>query len=124
MTILSGTVFWCYESEVLNRTKAETFFSFMGPNIFHKHEGIILTREGIVIKGDENLSIPLSAIRKLYVGFDLSYPKTLVKNFGLFWQPLRITLQNEENLYLIIDYSFYRSDNVLWFNTLKQLLSE
>lgn len=125
-TILTGSVWWSYDHEVARRTKWESVISFLGPYPFHKHEGdIALTETRIFIDGDEAWSIPLSTIDKLYLGFDEIFPMQLVKNFLSWRQPLRITLRDGRNVYLFIDYIMIgRTNNLLWFNTLKEMLSE
>jgi hypothetical protein len=74
--------------------------------------------------GDEDLEISLGSLEQIYLGFDEVFPRTLVKNFGLFCQPLRLTLSTGQKLYLIIDYSMLGAKNQLWFNGLKEMLSK
>jgi hypothetical protein len=80
-----------------------------------------------VIDGYNYLNIPLDQLDQIYLGFDEVYKRSLVKNGGIFWQPLRLRYRvgDEYNtVYLIIDHSFWGTNNQLWFDTIKQLLSE
>jgi hypothetical protein len=123
--ILTGKVFWTYDYEALERDPSNDFAYHFGIP-FHKHEGeITLTDVALIITGDEDLSIPLGTITQIALGFDENYPATLVKNFGLLWQPLRMTLQGTDNIYLILDYDFlFGPRNRHWFNILKEMLSQ
>ncbi len=123
--ILKAKVFWSYDYELMERDPTgDLAYHFGIP--FHRHVGeITLTEEALIIIGDEELNISLSLIVQIALGFDENFPATLVKNFGLVWQPLRITLQTGENIYLIIDYNILLGpNNGHWFNALKQILSQ
>ncbi|HEX8376492.1 MAG TPA: hypothetical protein VF602_01655, partial [Pedobacter sp.] len=61
---------------------------------------------------------------QIYLGFDETFPRTLVKNLGLFWQPLRLSLSNGLHLYLIIDFNMLGAKNHLWFKGLKKMLAD
>lgn len=126
--LLKNRVLWSYDHEVEQRNAIDNIgvhFSGVGP--FHAHEGeIILTETNILISGDESIEIELNGIDQLYLGFDDIFPRTLVKNFGLFWQPLRISFYRSglsNSIYLIIGLNMFSCENQLWFNTLKELLS-
>ena len=123
--IASGKVFWSYGSELAQRNVAADYVQhFSGIKPFHYHAGdIALTADRIVFTGDVNLDIPMASLDQLYLGFDDLFPRSLSKNFGLFWQPLRITLANRERLYLIIDYNLVGSNNKTWYNLIKDHLS-
>jgi hypothetical protein len=123
--IASGKVFWSYDYELAQRNPATDYVKhFSGMKPFHYHEAdITLTTDRIAIRGDLHLDIPVHSLDQLYLGFDDLFPRSLSKNFGLFWQPLRITLANRERLYLIIDYNFIGSKNKTWYNLIKGLLS-
>ena len=125
-TILSGNVLWCFDIEVQNRNKINDFaFHFSGVKPFHCHYGeIFLTENSIKIIGDDELKIPLADLVQLFLGFDENYNASLSKNFGLFWKPLRLTLYDEQIIYLIIDYNFVGAKTKLWFNKLQELLSK
>jgi hypothetical protein len=123
--ILAGRVLWSYDYEVLQRELLnEIGAHFSRVNPFHPHAGeITLTDDKLFITGDEDIEIPLGSLEQIYLGFDEVFPRTLVKNFGLFWQPLRLTLLTGDKLYLIIDYNMFGAKNRLWFNELKEMLS-
>lgn len=124
--ILTGQVLYSYQHELLERDSfADLGAHFSGIKPFHRHAGeIALSANKLFVSGDEDLQIPLASIEQIYLGFDESFPRTLVKNMGLFWQPLRLSLSNGNALYLIIDYSMLGANNQLWFDGLKELLSE
>ena len=123
-TILSGKVLWSFDHEIENRPKNQDLafqFSFVKP--FHKHSGIItLDQNSIQIKGDDDLVLPLTHLAQLYLGFDQNYTPILSKNVGLFWQPLRLTTEEGQHIYLIIDYNFFTSNNKKWFEKLQEIL--
>ncbi|MDB5283059.1 MAG: hypothetical protein JWO06_2134, partial [Bacteroidota bacterium] len=74
---------------------------------------------------EDELTIPFPSIEEIALGFDENFPNTLVKNLGLFWQPLRITLRTGENIYLIIDFNLLLGPkNQFWFKALKEMLSD
>ncbi len=124
-TILSGKVIWAYSREVLERNSSKDIgFHFTGIAPFHTHTGeITLTNTTIIILGEEEINISLNDLESVYLGFDEVYTRNLVKNFGLFWQPLRLDLQSSEKIYLIIDLTMFSSKTQLWFDTIKEILS-
>ena len=124
-TILSANVLWCFDYEVHDREKKSDFvFHISGVRPFHCHSGeIYLTPRSIKILGSDPIEIPLEDLRQLYLGYDKDYNPALSKNFGLFWQPLRLTMYNDKKIYLIIDYNFVGTKTKLWFNTLQEMLS-
>ena len=124
--ILTGQALYSYRHELLERDSfADLGAHFSGIKPFHKHTGeIALSANKLFVSGDEDLQIPLASIEQIYLGFDESFPRTLVKNMGLFWQPLRLSLSSGNTLYLIIDYNMLGVNNQLWFDGLKELLSE
>ncbi|RBQ04637.1 hypothetical protein [Pedobacter miscanthi] len=128
--MLEGNVLWSYDHELTEKNsswfrKIANFFSFLTPR--HNHEGnILLASNGLFITGDEQLELPLSHIEEVYMGFDDLFPASSVKNFGLFWQPIRIrsTISRSESqtVYLVINHTGIFNDNQTWFNTLISLL--
>lgn len=124
--ILTGEVLWSYDYELLERTPLRGIAShFSGVNPFHAHQGeILLTSDRITLRDESELTISLSDLGQLYMGFDENFPRSSVKNFGLFWQPLRLTLGSGQKLYLIIDYNVLGSKNQLWFDTIKIILED
>lgn len=129
--MLEGNVLWSYEHELTNEKnvswikKLAGLFSFLKP--LHNHEGdILLASNGLFIEGDEQLELPLSNIEEVYMGFDEVFPPSSAKNFGLFWQPIRIrsaiSHSESQTVYLVINHTGIFSDNQTWFNTLINLL--
>lgn len=103
--------------------------SFVPP--LHRHEGnIALTNSEIIIEGisddDEDLTIQLSQLKQIYLGFDDIFPASLVKSFGFLWQPLRIEYYTSaveaQSIYVIIDYNGLYTHDKDWYNTLTQML--
>ena len=127
---MKGHVLWSYENEIAEsglKEEISALFSFVKP--LHHHEGeILLTDASLIINGDIDLNIPLGNLSQLYLGFDDSYKSTYVKNGGLFWQPLRVNYANDgitDIIYLVIDHTIIGTANdKLWFDALKQILSE
>jgi hypothetical protein len=124
-----GKVLWSYDHEIAGCTlinETGTLFSVTPPP--HHREGeIILTAGSLVIDGYNYLNIPLNKLEQIYLGFDEVYKRSLVKNNGMFWQPLRLRYKAADGyntVYLIIDHSFFGTKNQLWFDTIKQLLSD
>lgn len=122
--ILTGRVLWSYDYELPEQTSLReiaSHFSGIGP--FHAHQGeITLMTDRITLRDESELHISLTDLEQLYMGFDENFPRSSVKNFGLFWQPLRLTLHSGQQLYLIIDYNVLGSKNQLWFDTIKIIL--
>lgn len=123
--ILSGSILWSFDVEVQNRNKNNDFtFHVSGMKPFHCYAGeIFLTERSIKIIGDSEFEIRLENLTQIYLGFDENYSTSLSKNFGVFWQPLRLTLLDGQMIYLIIDYNFVSTNNKLWFHTLQELLA-
>lgn len=121
MSNIEGKVLWCYDYEVIGRDSSVDFgHMFSGTPPFYVHSGkISLNADSIEINGDVDLTIRLSELTQLYLGFDDVYLPTLVKNFGLFWQPLRLNFNYGNSIYLIIDYNFFSSGNKKWFTEIK-----
>ena len=124
--ILSGNVLWSFDFEVENRNRNEDYaFHFSGIKPFHCHNGeIFLMNDAIKVVDDHHpLTIPLSEITELFLGYDDIYSPSLGKNFGMFWQPLRITVNDEKRIYLIVNYDYLGTKNKIWFNTLTEMFS-
>jgi hypothetical protein len=127
-SLLTGNVFWSYDFELSEHEPARHLLAHVsGVLPVHSHQGeIILTGAGLTIVGDVNLHINNNEFDQLYLGFDEVFTRAMVKNFGLFWQPLRITFNkgyHRKTIYLIIDYNMFNAKNKLWFNTLQEMLS-
>ncbi len=129
--MLEGNVLWSYDHELTDEKnsswikKIAGLFSFLKPR--HNHEGnILLASNGLFITGDEQLELPLPNIEEVYMGFDDVFPASSAKNFGLFWQPIRIrsaiSRSESQTVYLVINHTGIFSDNQTWFNTLISLL--
>lgn len=123
--LLQGNVLWTYNHELEQRMRYREFASHLsGVGLFYTHSGkITLTQKYLLIEGDEVLELRLEDIEQIFLGFDELYVRALVKNFGVFWQPLRVITKHNLTVYLIIDYNSLWCKNSLWFNTLKDVLS-
>lgn len=126
--LLSGNAKWSTEEEVLHRnTVDQVGVHISGAGPFHCHSGeIALTEKAIYIEGDVDLSFNLGDLEQLFIGFDEVFPRTLVKNFGMTAQPLRLQVGAGIGvLYLFIDYNMMSfTNNLLWFNSIKSILAE
>ena len=130
--ILQGTVKWSHDYEMQSVSDTQKIMASMASFIppLHHHSGyIVLSNAGLIIQGledDEDLAIPLSAMKQIYLGFDDTFPKSSSRSLGFLWQPLRIEyyISSLETVfvYLIIDYNGMRSNNKLWFDNLIQIL--
>ncbi len=120
--IFEGNVLWIYDYEIRAMDFSERIaihhFSFTPP--LSNHSGTIcLTNEEIIINGDTDLRISLGEINQLYIGFDNVFTVNSVKNLGVFWKPLRINFKSDEVIYVIVDYTFFSTNNTKFFNLLK-----
>lgn len=120
---------WSFDYEIAALTlidEAGALFSLTPPP--HHREGeIILTADSIIIDGHNFLNIPLKKLEQVYLGFDDVYKRSLVKNNGIFCQPLRLRYKEGDEtmvVYLIVDHRFFGTKNQFWFDTLKQLLAD
>ncbi|MBE9600774.1 hypothetical protein [Pedobacter sp. MC2016-24] len=125
MTILEGQVYWGYDNELDQKMgwlkNIMGLFSFAAP--MHQHSGMaILTKNELLFLGEEELTIPLPSIEEVYLGFDEIFPASTVKNFGLFWQPIRVKFNGNKAVYMVIDYNGLKTNNQMWFDTLKNIL--
>lgn len=121
-----GNVLWAYDTEINSMNVSERFlsrhFSLVPP--LSKHKGrIYLTGQSLMIDGDQELLIPLADMDEIYHGFDEVFAAASAKNFGMSWQPLRISYANGHTVYLIVDYNYITTANLRFFNLLKELLS-
>lgn len=122
-----GSVLWATDHEIKSMDFTEKVLarqiSFVRP--LAEHEGkIYLTDDAIIIDGDKEMLIGFFEITEIYHGFDNVFTVASAKNFGLSWQPIRITYANERYIYLIIDYNYLTTGNVKFFNLLKELLGQ
>nr|WP_199158347.1 hypothetical protein [Pedobacter sp. ASV2] len=127
--LLEGNVLWSYDHELDTKTswikKIAGLFSFLPP--LHHHEGaILLTNHSLSISGDEDLVLPLRDIEEVFIGFDELFPASSVKNFGAFWQPIRLKaspgMADVLTIYMVINYNGLFTANKDWFNALIRLL--
>lgn len=123
-----------FREDILNRTFfdwLEAHISLMNP--LHRYRGYIrMERETLSFYGTEkktgnefSFNIYRSEIRQLYHGFDEAFTAWETRNLGLGWKPLRITFTREKkdfHLYLIINYTYGRTDNEIWMEVLKNWL--
>ena len=120
---------WCYDDELASRNKKGDLLMLatgMFPYLLHKGmidlgaDGISLTDES----GNIRESIILGEVETVFLGYDALYPRRLSKNFGALWSPLRLTLHNGRQIYLIVfDRLGVFVRNKVWFQALKEILS-
>jgi hypothetical protein len=132
--LLQGTVKWSYDHEMAEISVSRKILAGMvsGVQALQHHQGnIALSTTALIIEGindDEDLTIPLSDMKQLYIGFDDLFPITAVKSMGMLWQPLRIgyyiSAFETKCIYLIIDFNGVYTHDKEWFNTLTQMLSQ
>ena len=135
MMIAQTPALWTFEEDILNRSWLDwldAHFSFGKP--LHKYEGMLtlyaytleLTGQDKKTKEEFSLEIYKQEIEQLYLGFDDAFNASETRSLGLTWLPLRlIFIKNgqERKLYLIINYSFGKTDNKEYFEFLKQWVS-
>jgi len=118
---------WIHDYEIHQRSTVERFAvrHFSGVPPLAQHYGILtLTDKELLLEAeDENVGITLSEIKQLYHGFDEYYSSASAKNFGAFWQPIRLNYTGNARLYLIIGYNGIYTANGKFFQLLKELLS-
>ncbi|KIO75415.1 hypothetical protein TH53_20800 [Pedobacter lusitanus] len=129
MNLLEAKVLWSYDHELETKTGINNIAAqFTGVPPVHNHTGVLrLTKDGLIIRGDEDLIIPLADVEEAYVGFDESYQRNFVKNLGLLCQPLRIVTNNgisKNTIYLILDYNYFGcAKNLTLFDLLQEMLA-
>lgn len=124
--IYEGTVYWAMDTEILAMDLTERYvgrhFSLTPP--LSQHEGrIYLTNTAIHLEGDQQMIILLADITQISLDFDEVFSAASVKNFGMFWKPLRVTYGLDHIIYLIIDYTLMISNNKRFFEILKGRLA-
>lgn len=132
MRIKNGSirpVRWCYDHELASRNQKNDLLMLttgMFPYLLHKGK-VLLTEKGLILMDSYGIikdDMPFTRIETLYLGYDDLYLPRLSKNFGTFWSPLRLTLDNGMKAYLIIfGYFGLTIRTKLWFERLKELLS-
>lgn len=122
--LYAGPVYWVYDHEIASMCFAERYLirhlSFSPPLSRHKGNIQVTAHSISMQEYDNEFNIELSDITQLYLGFDDSYSRASAKNFGVFWRPLRIELENETLVYLIVDYKNGFSKNGIIFELLKK----
>ncbi|MEH6307071.1 hypothetical protein RYH73_15600 [Olivibacter sp. CPCC 100613] len=123
--LFEGNALWIHDFEIQQLGHTERFtirhLSLAPP--LAKHQGhILLTETEIILDGSEYERIPLSAIEELYYGFDEYYTPASVKNFGVFWKPIRIKYSSTGFLYLIVNYRYFYTSNEHVLSLLKDIL--
>jgi hypothetical protein len=131
--LLQGTAKWSYDHEMAEISPSRKILAGMvtGATALPQHYGnIALSNTAVIIEGiedDEDLNIPLSNIKQLYLGFDDLFPVTAVKSMGMLWQPLRIeyfiSAFETSCIYLVIDFNGVYTHDKEWFKILTELLS-
>jgi hypothetical protein len=132
--LLQGTAKWSYDHEMAEISPSRKILAGIvsGATALPHHNGnIALSTTALIIEGindDEDLTIPLSTMKQLYIGFDDLFPITAVKSMGMLWQPLRIeyyiAASETKCIYLIIDFNGVYTHDKEWFNMLTQMLSQ
>lgn len=131
--LLQGTVKWSYAyemAEVSQTTKIMAGMVSMGTPLHHHEGNIALSDAELIIEGfnddGEDLTIPLSAMKQIYLGFDDVFPKIAAKSLGMLWQPLHIEYYissfETQYIYLVIDFNGIYTHDKEWFNALTQML--
>jgi hypothetical protein len=133
--IAQAPALWTFEEDILNRSWKDwllAHISFGKP--LHRYEGVLtITTNAIELVGEDKntkqdffLKIYKNEIEQLYLGFDETFNAAETRSLGLSWLPLRLLISKDEQiqkLYLIINYSFGRTDNKEYLEFLKQWLS-
>ncbi|MEO8821726.1 MAG: hypothetical protein ABI374_12835 [Ginsengibacter sp.] len=126
---------WSFEEDILNRSWEDwlvAHLSFGKP--LHRYEGVLtIYTNTLVLIGKEkktkdefSLEIYRQEMEQLYLGFDETFNASETRGFGLTWLPLRLIFTKDDQirkLYLIINYSFGKTDNKEYFEFLKQWVS-
>ena len=127
---------WTFEEDILNRSWQDwlvAHLSFGKP--LHRYEGMLTlyTNTLALIGQDEktkeefSLEIYKREIEQLYLGFDETFNVSETRGLGLTWLPLRLMFTKNgqtKKIYLIINYSFGKTDNKEYFEFLKQWVGE
>ncbi len=82
----------------------------------------MLTDEELIFSNEEETVIRLGSITQISHGFDELYTRASVKNFGAFWQPVRICYGRDECVYIIAGSNQLFVRNAKLFAYLKALL--
>jgi hypothetical protein len=133
--IAQSPALWIFEDDVLNRSGRDWMSAHISlGKPLHRYEGTItITENSLLLQGFDNrqkveisFEILKGQMEQLYHGFDKSFTALETRSLGTSWYPLRITFQNggeSKNVYLIINYRFGKTDNLEYFEFLKQWVS-
>jgi hypothetical protein len=120
-----------FREDIENRTFSDWVIahtSFMKP--LHTYSGTIRIEENIFMfsgfakKNEQEFQFRIfrNEVEEIYHGYDDVFAIYETRNLGLGWKPLRITyMQNEKitQMYLIVNYSWGRTDNSIWLEIFK-----
>jgi hypothetical protein len=132
--ILESPALIAFSEDIKNRSFSDWIIahtSFMYPLHAYsgtiKIEGNIFLFNGIEKKTGQEFHhrIFRNEIEEVYHGFDDVFTRFETRNLGFGWKPLRITYIQKSasvQLYLIVNYALGRTDNAIWFETLKNWL--
>ena len=124
----TAQAYWIFRDEFNNLSYFDSFRGmFSGAVPIHSGFGSLsLNNSEISLESEEILfTLPLQAITEIYLGFDDLYTSNYVKNFGLFWSPLRITFIDEKidnSLYIVTDFDHFTTQNEKWYKLLTGIL--
>ena len=126
---------WIFDEDIKNRSWLEwlrAHISFGKP--LHRYDGIAtLHATFLSLDGFDNrekvevaFRIDKYKMEQLYHGFDDVFSLSESRGLGLTWHPLRLTYTSEnlkKNIYLIINYRYGKTDNLEFFELLKDWVS-
>jgi len=132
--IKESTAFLAFSEDIRNRSFMdwlEAHISMGAP--LHRYKGLLkIDRETLSFYGAEKrtgneiqLVLFRAEIQEIYHGFDDVFTALETRNLGFGWKPLRITFNREKSdyhVYLIINYSYGRTDNDIWMEILRNWL--
>lgn len=133
--IAQAPALWIFAEDIQNRSWIEwlrAHISFGKP--LHRFDGIVtLNATTLLLEGFDNrekkavaFEISKYQIEQLYHGFDEVYSISESRGLGITWHPVRLTFTTEDlvkSLYFIINYRFGRTENLAFFELLKQWAS-
>jgi hypothetical protein len=133
--VAQSPVLWIFDEDVVNETGHEWLSAHISlGKPLHRYEGIITINENnLLLEGFDNrqkiqvrFTIARGQLEQLYHGFDKTFTAMDSRGLGLTWQPLRLTFYDGSKsryVYLIINYRFGSTDNLEYFELLKQWVS-
>lgn len=133
--IAQSPALWSFEEDILNRSWRDWLVAHLSlGKPLHRYEGMLTLYTNTIeligqdIKTTEEFSLVLfkQEIEQLYLGFDKAFNASESRSLGLSWLPLRLAFMKngiDQKLYLIINYSFGKTDNKEYFEFLKRWVS-